>query len=61
MSGVLLFLLIADGFVIAVSYGRYNAIWAYDVCTFVYPLCDYPHALEVAGVIIAGLYFLVRE
>jgi hypothetical protein len=60
MSAFLMALIIADGFILVLSYVQHSQGWAYQGCQYLIPLCSHPNALIVAAVILIGLHFAMR-
>ena len=60
MSAILLALIIADGFILVLSYAQHSEGWAYEGCQYLIPLCGHPSGLIIAAIILIGLHFAVR-
>ena len=60
MAAIFIVLFIVDILIVAISYGQFRYLWANEICYFVLPLCNYPHALMVAAVCLLGMFFVVR-
>jgi len=54
-------LLVADLAILVATYLRLQEAWANATCVYVYPLCDYPPGLIIAGIVFLMCSILIRS